>query len=65
MSDSILKALMQLFAIIANTDEVGVGGREIVERFLRRQILVLAVEAVEMVGAHKDKGRLLSEKFPL
>ena len=29
---------MQLFAIIANTDEVGVGGREIVERFLRRQI---------------------------
>ncbi len=38
MSDRILKALMQLFAIIANTDEVGVGGREIVERFLRRQI---------------------------
>ncbi len=29
---------MQLFAIIANTDEVGIGGREIVERFLRRQI---------------------------
>ena len=29
---------MQLFAIIANTDEVGVRGREIVERFLRRQL---------------------------
>ena len=38
MSDAILKALMQLFAIIANTDEVGLKGREIVERFLRRQL---------------------------
>ena len=31
-------ALMQLFAIVANTDEVGLQGREIVERFLRRQL---------------------------
>ncbi len=38
MSDKILRALMQLFAIVANTDEVGVKGREIVERFLRRQL---------------------------
>ena len=38
MSDKILRALMQLFAIVANTDEVGVRGREIVERFLRRQL---------------------------
>src|SRR5579871_5847120 len=38
MSDRILKALMQLFAIVANTDEVGLRGREIVERFLRRQL---------------------------
>lgn len=38
MSDSILRALMQLFAIVANTDEVGIKGREIVERFLRRQL---------------------------
>ncbi len=38
MSDRILRALMQLFAIIANTDEVGYKGREIVERFLRRQL---------------------------
>ncbi|MBP6532074.1 MAG: ATP-binding cassette domain-containing protein [Bacteroidia bacterium] len=38
MSDSILRALMQLFAIVANTDEVGLKGREIVERFLRRQL---------------------------
>ncbi len=44
MSDSILQALMQLFAIVANTDEVGVGGREIVERFLRRQISNVFVE---------------------
>lgn len=29
---------MQLFAIVANTDEVGLRGREIVERFLRRQL---------------------------
>ncbi len=38
MNDSILRALMQLFAIVANTDEVGLRGREIVERFLRRQL---------------------------
>lgn len=38
MSDNILRALMQLFAIVANTDEVGMKGREIVERFLRRQL---------------------------
>ncbi len=38
MSDRILKALMQLFAIVANADEVGVTGREIVERFLKRQL---------------------------
>ncbi len=38
MSDSILRALMQLFAIVANTDEVGLKGREIVERFLKRQL---------------------------
>ncbi len=38
MSDKILRALMQLFAIIANTDEVGLRGREVVERFLRRQL---------------------------
>ena len=29
---------MQLFAIVANSDEVGIRGREIVERFLRRQL---------------------------
>ncbi|MEI7803357.1 MAG: ATP-binding cassette domain-containing protein, partial [Bacteroidota bacterium] len=38
MSDRILKALMQLFAIVANADEVGTNGREIVERFLKRQL---------------------------
>ena len=38
MSDKILRALMQLFAIIANTDEVGLRGREVVERFLKRQL---------------------------
>jgi ABC-type multidrug transport system fused ATPase/permease subunit len=38
MSDKLLRALMQLFAIVANTDEVGIKGREIVERFLQRQI---------------------------
>lgn len=38
MSDRILKALMQLFAIVANTDEVGQNGRALVERFLRWQL---------------------------
>lgn len=38
MSDKILKALMQLFAIVANREEVGTKGRDIVERFLKRQL---------------------------
>ena len=38
MSDKILKALMQLFAIVANREEVGTNGRDIVERFLKRQL---------------------------
>ncbi len=38
MSDKILKALMQLFAIVANREEVGNKGRDIVERFLKRQL---------------------------
>ncbi|MBK9194432.1 MAG: hypothetical protein IPO17_05455 [Flavobacteriales bacterium] len=40
MSEKILKALLQLFAIIARvegTSSAGVSGRSIVERFLRQQ----------------------------
>ena len=38
MSDKILLALMQLFAIVANSDEVHSKAREIVRRFLERQL---------------------------
>ena len=38
MSDKILKALMQLFAIIANSDRLTSQGRGIVELFLKQQI---------------------------
>lgn len=38
MSEKILKALMQLFAIIANRDRLTEEGRSIVEAFLRQQV---------------------------
>src|SRR4051812_11666940 len=38
MSDKILRALMQLFAIVANADRLTVQGRNIVESFLRQQL---------------------------
>ncbi|MEO5569770.1 MAG: ATP-binding cassette domain-containing protein [Bacteroidia bacterium] len=38
MSDKILKALMQLFAIVANADRLTAHGRNIVEAFLRQQL---------------------------
>src|SRR5205823_2196935 len=36
--DKILRALMQLFAIVANADRLTVQGRNIVEAFLRQQL---------------------------
>lgn len=44
MSDKILKALMQLFAIVANREDVGNKGRDIVNRFLSRQLSSSFVE---------------------
>ena len=44
MSDKILKALMQLFAIIANADRLTSQGREIVESFLRQQLSSIHVQ---------------------
>ncbi len=38
MSDKILRALMQLFAIIANADRLTTKGRNIVEYFLKQQL---------------------------
>ena len=38
MSDNILKALMRLFASVAVSVEAGAKGREVVERFLSRQL---------------------------
>jgi ABC-type multidrug transport system ATPase subunit len=38
MSDKILKALMQLFAIVANADRLTIHGRNIVGAFLRQQL---------------------------
>ncbi len=38
MSDKILRALMQLFAIIANAERLNIKGRIIVETFLQQQI---------------------------
>jgi ABC-type multidrug transport system ATPase subunit/uncharacterized tellurite resistance protein B-like protein len=38
MSDKILKALMQLFAILANAERFTIEGRKIVESFLQQQI---------------------------
>ena len=38
MSENILRALMQLFAIIAKVDGVNVIGRNIVQSFLKQQL---------------------------
>lgn len=43
MSDKILKALMQLFAIVANSDRLTERSRSIVELFLRQQISQSAI----------------------
>ena len=44
MSDKILKALMQLFAIIANAERFSVQGRSIVEYFLKQQLSAVHVQ---------------------
>ena len=38
MSESILNALMQLFALIANTSQVSAKGKKIVDAFLRQHL---------------------------
>ena len=38
MSDKVLRALMQLFAIVANTERLTSGSRHIVETFLKQQL---------------------------
>ncbi len=66
MSDRILMALMQLFAIVAHTDEVGAKGREVVERFLRRQLSAALVakyllafdEFVETLRGKSEEGKM-------
>ncbi len=38
MSERILKALMQLFALVAKVDSVNNDGRSVVETFLKQQL---------------------------
>lgn len=45
MSEKILKALLQLFAIIAKADDAGGTGYSVVERFLRQQFTAHVAEA--------------------
>jgi len=45
MSDKILRALMQLFAIVANSGRLTEQGRTIVDAFLRQQISQARVAA--------------------
>ena len=44
MSDKILRALMQLFAIIANAERLTAQGRTIVESFLKQQLSAVHVQ---------------------
>lgn len=44
MSDKILRALMQLFAIIANAERFSIQGRNIVEYFLKQQLSAAHVQ---------------------
>lgn len=61
MSEKILKALLQLFAIIAKGEAVGEGARPdnaaILERFLRKQF------SNEMVAAHMDRYQAFVQAF--
>jgi len=52
MSEKLLKALMQLFAIIANVDDVTNKSRSVVEQFLRQR---LNQEQVEQYLSHYDE----------
>ena len=45
MSERILKALMQLFAICANTDKISIDTRRIVESFLKQNLSLKLVES--------------------
>ncbi|MFH2095508.1 MAG: ATP-binding cassette domain-containing protein [Bacteroidota bacterium] len=66
MSESILKALMRMFAIIASFDEEGGEGREIVESYLKQQLnkelvieyLKLYDEYLELQQSKKGKKKL-------
>ncbi len=61
MSEKILKALLQLFAIIAKGDAVGEGARPdnapILERFLRKQF------SAEMAAMHMDRYQAFVQAF--
>jgi len=55
MSESILNALMQLFALIANTSKVTAKGKKIVEAFLRQHLSRrLANEYLELFESYAD-----------
>ncbi|MHC1703511.1 MAG: ATP-binding cassette domain-containing protein [Tenuifilaceae bacterium] len=55
MSESILNALMQLFALIANTSGVTAKGKKIVEAFLRQHLTRrLANEYLELFESYAD-----------
>lgn len=55
MSESILNALMQLFALIANTSQVSAKGKKIVEAFLRQHLTRrLANEYLDLFENYAD-----------
>ncbi len=61
MSEKILRALMQLFAIVANGERLTAQSREIVETFLRQQLSQSLVEKYldvfdEFLKTHQGKG---------
>lgn len=61
MSEKILKALMQLFAIVANTERLSAQSRHIVESFLRQQLNQALVEKYlqvfdDFLNIHRGKG---------
>ncbi|RPH33835.1 MAG: ATP-binding cassette domain-containing protein [Bacteroidales bacterium] len=55
MSESILNALMQLFALIANTSQVSAKGKKIVEAFLRQHLTRrIANEYLDLFESYAD-----------
>lgn len=63
MSERILKALMQLFALVAKVDSVNNDGRSVVETFLKQQLNAeLVTQYLELFEEYLEKHQKISKR---